>query len=489
MAEGINRMQKMMRMRARPKILLATTYEEGLALYERYRDDLLGVILDASLPRAGKTGPPRPASTSLGMLKARMPEIPVLIQSGSSRAANEAVAGVQVVDKNSPNLLAELRAFIQNQLGFGEFAFRSARGRWSSARAPDLRSLEWAIQAVPGEALTSTIEPEGSRGVADGPDRIRAGGERPAPYWRRTRRGTGENQERPARVLKAHRDKARAGVVAEFSAGELRRRPGLRPHRDRLPGRKGEGAGLHQLPHRLLRAGAPLRRREDPCPPTAVLATGVFDQFMEASGLLALRPEETDDDAITEAFLQAELPGGGRGQPLDLPGLGALPAGRAVLQPPRGRLVPALRGDLRNLHDPQQPPATRRSRLEQLCRAIKMVYASTYHSDAKAYIESTPNRLEEEKMAVVIQQVVGSSHGQYLYPDVAGVARSLNYYPMPGMKPEDGVASVALGFGKTVVDGGRCTRFCPAQPRKPLQCFSPRGLPGKRPAHLHWPWT
>jgi len=112
-------------------------------------------------------------------------------------------------------------------------------------------------------------------------------------------------------------------------------------------------------------------------------------------------------------------------------------------------------------------------RLEELSTAVKRVYASTYHADPKAYLESLPNRLEEEKMAVVIQQVVGRPHGSFLYPDFAGVGRSLNFYPMPGTSPEDGVVSVALGMGKTVVDGGRSVRFCPAHPRKPIQSFTP----------------
>jgi len=113
-------------------------------------------------------------------------------------------------------------------------------------------------------------------------------------------------------------------------------------------------------------------------------------------------------------------------------------------------------------------------RLEQLCSAVKMVYASTYHADAKAYLALTAHRLEQEKMAVVIQRVVGKVHGTYLYPDIAGVARSLNFYPMAGTRPEDGVASVALGLGKTVVEGGPCFRFSPAHPRMPIQSFSPR---------------
>jgi len=112
-------------------------------------------------------------------------------------------------------------------------------------------------------------------------------------------------------------------------------------------------------------------------------------------------------------------------------------------------------------------------RLDELSNAIKRVYASTYHADPKAYMKSLPSRLEEEKMAVVIQQVVGARHGSRLYPDLAGVGRSLNFYPVPGMKPEDGLVSVALGMGKTVVEGGRCVRFCPAYPRKPMQSFTP----------------
>lgn len=470
MSEGINRMQKMMRMRARPKIQLATTYEEGLALYERYHNDLLGVILDASFPRDGKADPSAGLDYAR-MLKAQMPEIPVLIQSGSSRAADEAVEGVQVVDKNSPSLLAELRTFIQTQLGFGEFAFRCARGT-VIGRAPDLRSLEWAVQAVPGEALTS------------------ASNQRDLVAWlmARTEFELAENVQRvlerrdegPDRlrnellqILRTHRDKARAGVVAEFSAGSFEGGRGFVRIGTGSLGGKGRGLAFVDALIDSYGLGDRFEGVKIQVPPTAVLATGVFDQFMEASGLLEMALREGDDGAITEAFLQAKLPGevvDNLWTFLDWVRYPLAVRSSSLLE---DASYQPFAGIYETYMIPNNHPDAE-VRLDQLCRAIKLVYASTYHADAKAYIESTPNRLEEEKMAVVIQQVVGRRHEQYLYPDVAGVARSLNYYPMPGMAPEEGVVSAALGFGKTVVDGGRCMRFCPAQPRKPLQCFSPQ---------------
>ena len=200
--------------------------------------------------------------------------------------------------------------------------------------------------------------------------------------------------------------------------------------------------------------------------------------------------EEQDDDRITRAFLAAELPEevvenlwaflDWVRYPLAVRSSSLLED--ASYQPFAGIYKTFM---IPNRHEDPEV------RLEELCNAVKMVYASTFHSDPKAYLEATPNRLEDEKMAVVIQQLVGREHDEYLYPDFAGVARSLNFYPMPAMRPEDGVASVALGFGKTVVEGGRCVRFSPAHPRKPHAVLYPAGLSGKFPEGVpgHGPAT
>jgi hypothetical protein len=194
---------------------------------------------------------------------------------------------------------------------------------------------------------------------------------------------------------------------------------------------------------------------------------------MESSGLMPLALNESDDEKITRAFLRAELPDevvDNLWNFLDWVRFPLAVRSSSLLE---DASVQPFAGIYQTYMIPNNHPNLE-TRLEQLCRAVKMVYASTYHADAKVYLAATPHRLEEEKMAVVIQQIVGRVHGNYLYPDVAGVARSLNFYPMPGMKPEDGVASVVLGLGKMVVDGGRCLRFSPAHPRKPMQSFSPK---------------
>ncbi len=471
MAEGVNRMQKMMRMRARPKILLATTYEEALGLYDRYRDNLLGVILDAAFPKGGELSASAGADFA-SMVRRETPDVPILMQSGSDRPEPGAVPpGVSFLDKNSPGLLGDLREFMQAFLGFGDFVFKNPDGTVVT-RAPDLRSLEWAIQLIPEDCLLF----HASRN--DFSTWLLARTEFDLANALRPRRVEEfENAEAIRRLLldalKAHRERAKAGVVAEFSSGTFEGGKGFVRIGTGSLGGKGRGlAFVNSLlsDYRLENRFTGVRIF---VPPTAVLATGVFDRFMESSGLLPMALQERDDDRITRAFLEADLPEDAVENlwafldwvryPLAVRSSSLLED--ASYQPFAGiyktYMIPN-RSD-----DPEV-------RLEELCNAVKMVYASTFHSDPKAYLESTPNRLEEEKMAVVIQQVVGREHDGYLYPDLAGVARSINFYPMPGMRPQDGVASVALGFGKTVVEGGRCVRFSPAHPRKPLQSFTPQ---------------
>jgi CheY-like chemotaxis protein len=468
MADSVTRMERIVRQRARPKILLATTYEEGERLAAEYRADLLGVILDASFPRGGRLD--RGAGVAFArMVRESMPQVPVLMQSGSRNREAAASAGVAFIDKNSPRLLAELRSFMQDQLGFGEFVFRRLDGS-VVMRAPDLRSLEWAMHAAPPESLLYHADRHDlSTWLMARTEFELAESLRPVTSeW-----GDAEAiRQAVLKILKDHRDRQRAGVVAEFHSVSFEGGSGFVRIGTGSLGGKGRGLAFVNS---LIETYKIRDRFPDVrifVPPTAVLATGVFDQFMEASGLQAFALKEQDDEAITRAFLAADFPKEVVDNlwsfldwvryPLAVRSSSLLED--ASYQPFAGiyetYMIP------NNHEDPEV-------RLAELLGAVKRVYASTYHSDAKAYIESTPNRLEEEKMAVVIQQVVGRRHEHYVYPDFAGVARSLNFYPMPGMKPEDGVASVALGLGKTVVDGGRCARFCPAHPKRPLQSFSP----------------
>jgi DNA-binding NarL/FixJ family response regulator len=469
MAEGINRMQKLLRMRARPKILLATSYEEGEALFRDYREHVLGIVVDARFPRNGRTDP-EAGSAFIRMVKDEDPDTPVLMQ--SREAENEAVAaslGVPFIHKGSQTLLHRVRDFLRTHLGFGDFVFRRPNGA-VVATARDLRGLVERLKIVPDDCLLH----HACRN--DFSTWLRARTEFDLAKALRPRkaeefRSPADLREYLLAALSRYRSQTMAGQVAEFSRETFE--AGLTFTKIGNGSLGGKGRGLAFI-NSLLNAYDIQRHVEGvhiSVPPSAVVATGIFDQFIEGSGLAPLALGEASDEEIRRAFLAARLPGT------------AVDALRAFLS--RVRYPLAVRssslledsshqpfaGIYRTYMLPNNSPDLK-VRLGELCRAIQLVYASTYYADSKSYVESTPNRLEEEKMAIVIQQVVGRRHGEYIYPDIAGVARSYDFYPMRGLHAEDGVASVALGLGRTVVDGERCVRFSPAQPNRLYQFAS-----------------
>lgn len=467
-AESANRAQRIMRMRARPKVLLARTFEESMHSFERHQNHLLGVIVDAAFPKDGKMDPTAGFSV-IRRLRERAPELPLLMQSDSQNASSAGAAGVTFIDKNSPTLLANLREFMQQHLGFGDFVFRGPDGAVIS-RAPDLRTLEWAMQAVPEADILPNVTRNDfytwlmARTEFDLAETVRT-----------IIRKTGDNPDTLRRLLleelKAFRRHSLSGVVSEYSSHTFEAGSGFVRIGDGSLGGKGRGLAFinslintYQLEHRF--PGVRIF-----VPPTVVLASGVFDQFMESSGLLSYALKETDDDKITEAFLRAKFTPDILDNLWDFLQWVRYPLAirsSSLLEDASYQPFAGIYRTFMIPNNDENPEV----RLEELRNAIKMVYASTYLADPKAYMESLPNRLEEEKMAVIIQQVVGKPHGSYLYPNFAGVARSLNFYPASGTKPEDGIVSVTLGMGKAVVDGGRCIRFCPASPTTPIQSFT-----------------
>lgn len=461
MAEGVNQMQKLMRMRARPKILLANSYEEGLALFHDHRQHVLGVIVDARFPRGGRSDPDAGMAFARAV-KAEDPDIPILMQ--SSETSNEAPAGalgVAFVQKSSPTLLREVREFMREQLGFGEFVFRRPDGA-VVATASDLRGLAEALQTIPDDSVVYHAGRNDfstwlmARTEFDLAKALRP--RRPEEF-----RTPGDLRDYLLASLNAYRNRAQAGLVAEFSGERFDPQSGFTRIGSGSLGGKGRGLAFVNSLLQAYEIEKHVPGVRIFVPPTAVVATGAFDRFMETTGLAARVLGEIDDDQVREAFLAAELPPETRD------------ALRAFLQ--RVTYPLAVRSSSLLEDSSYQPFAgiyqtymlpnndpDLEVRVGELSRAIRLVYASTFYADSKSYISATPNRLEEEKMAVVIQPVVGRRHEDYVYPDIAGVVRSYDYYPMHGLHAEDGVACVALGLGRTVVDGGRCVRFCPAQP-------------------------
>ncbi len=466
MSEGLNRMERLIRMRARPKILLASTFEDGLKLYRENKDHVLGVITDVSLPRDGKI------DRTAGLDFARMVheetwDRAVLVQSSeeSNRSLAEGI-GAQFINKNSPTLLRDVQEFVRNYLGFGDFMFRHPDGEYISS-AGDLKSLGEALHEIPEDSLmhhvtrnhfslwlmarsefdlARKLRPRGAYEFAN-PEEIRA--------WLIT-------------AIDEHLERRRSGIIAEFSKDTFH--PGGMFVRIGDGSLGGKGRGLAFINYLLNKLNY---EEEVPgvdmfVPPTTVLSTSVFDEFMKANELKSAAIAETDNDKIREMFLNASLPENAMNQLRQFLEDVHYPLAVRSSSLQEDASHQPFAGLYRTYMIPNDAEGIE-DRVEQLSCAIRMVYASTYYQDPRSYFEATPSRLEEEKMAVVIQEVVGRRHGNYIYPDFAGVARSYDYYPVTGRNAEDGVVNVALGLGKTVVDGGKCVRFSPGYPKKLYQ--------------------
>ena len=479
MTDGVNQMQKLMRMRARPKILHASNYEEAIELYRLFQDHILGMILDVRFEKEGVEYP-RAGFQLAEEILSNDPECPILFQSAEEinrKRANR--MGAAFINKNSPTLLADLREFMRDYLGFGDFVFRNPDGH-EEARAGDLRELRLALRKVSDECLSYHAERNDfstwlmARTEFDLARALR-------PQKVDDFETTGDLRSYLLLSLKQWMERYRAGQVEEFSSETFDYDTEFVKIGSGSLGGKGRGLAFINALLNIYRINDEFPEVNIFVPPTAVVTTGVFDRFMENPGLMELvfNGENADsnlssvkrDRTIARAFLEASIPEDVREML------------HAFLEEVNYPL--AVRSSSLLEDSPSYPFAGIYStymlpnnspdidvRMSQLLNAIKLVYASTYYSESVAYIETTPNRLEEEKMAVVIQQIVAREHGDAFYPNFAGVAKSYNFYPLDGMSEECGVASVALGLGGTVVDGGKCVRFSPDSPGRLYQFSS-----------------
>ncbi|MGB7498073.1 MAG: PEP/pyruvate-binding domain-containing protein [Candidatus Acidiferrum sp.] len=468
--EGVNLAHKLMRMRARPKILLASNYEEAFALAVRYQEHLLGIVSDVEFPHGGVL------SADAGFELARnvldlVGDVPIVLQTSRTAFRQRAYdQGYSFLRKGSPTFLRDLRKVLTQQFAFGDFVFRTP-DRVEVARATDLNSLEECLRTVPAESVAY----HGERNHFS--------------HWLTARTEFALAQKfRPRKVSDFSTIEDLRNNLIE-SIAEYRREQSdvligdFKPAAFQSGGsyflRIGSGSlggkarGLAFVRHLLHRRG--LVRRfpnvEVLVPPAVVVATDAFDRFLAENNLLDFAIHATDNNEIQQRFLESSLPA-------------------ALTEDLRAYLAqahyPIAVRSSSLLEDSQYQPFTGvyetfmlgnqqddpSYRLHQLTEAIKLVYASAFSRHAKAYVRATPFRLEEEKMAVILQQVVGSFFGTRFYPDFSGVARSRNFYPVPPMAFEDGIAAVALGLGRAVVDGGKCLIFCPRYPSHLVQFSS-----------------
>ena len=460
--EAANLSQKILRMRARPKILLATTGEEADAALARFHREILGVISDVEFPRGGMKE--AQAGVELARrVRALHSDVPVILH--SSRPENATLAesvGASFLLKGSSLVLAELRRVILEDFGFGDFVFRTAGGSGEAGRARDVRELEAALEAAPAESIAyHAARNHFSRWLKARTEFALAEALRP----RRIEDYAGIEALRADLIstIASYRDERAQLVVADFDRASPEPPAGFR----RLGGGSlgGKARGLAFVRRLLAESG--LRRRfaqvDISVPDAIVLATDLFDRFLDDNALRDFAIDCADDDEIARRFAAGRLP---EETVRDLAAFLAeadVPLAvrsSSLLEDSHHLPFTGVYDTLMLANDADRPE----ERLAALETAIRRVYASTFSRRAKEYLAATSYRLEEEKMAVIVQRVVGARHDARFYPDFAGVARSHNFYPAPPARSEDGLAVVALGLGRSVVEGGPALRFCPRHP-------------------------
>ena len=472
--EGINVAHKLVRQRARPKILLCSDYEDAALQAMDYRDNLLAVVSDVQFPRAG--APDENAGFELAhMIRESVPDVPIVLHSSHTEYRSRAHAeGFAFLQKRSPTFLRDFRRLLTQQCAFGDFVFRLPDGT-EVARASDLNTLEEKLHTVPAESLGYHSE------------------RNHFSRWLTARTEFAVAQKlRPRKVsdfanlevlrqdliqsINEYRREQSEFLIGDFHAATFKAGDAffLRIGSGSLGGK---ARGLAFVRHLLYKRGFSRRFPgvQVTVPPALVLSTDVFDRFLAENNLLDFAIHCNDDAEIQRRFLAAPLP---------------LILREDLLAFLNEVTYPLAVRSSSLLEDSQYQPFTGvyetfmlgnhqadiQVRLARLTEAIQLIYASTFSQHAKAYVRATPYRTEEEKMAVILQRVVGGEHGDRFYPDFSGVVRSRNFYPVPPMAPEDGVAAVALGMGREVVEGGKCLTFCPRYPRNLVQFSSVKDI-------------
>jgi phosphoenolpyruvate synthase/pyruvate phosphate dikinase/CheY-like chemotaxis protein len=469
-SEGINLSHKFLRTVARPKILLCQTYEEAWHYYETYKEHILGVISDIDFPRDGK--PDHGAGLAFAKaIRSGNPELPIMLQSLTSDYEAEARGlHLSFMAKDSPNTALQLRQFMTQYFSFGDFIFRTPDGR-EVGRASDLKSLREQLQYVPEESIRYHAERNHFSNW------LKARTE----FWL-------AHKVRPRKVsdfptveglrndlissLGAYSRLQQRGLIMEFSKDAFDPETSLARIGGGSLGGKARGLGFVNT----LINNYDVRRQFEgvqiAVPPAVVLGTDLFDRFLDESNLRKFALESNDDVETTRKFLESGI------FPENF--LGDLAAFLHLVREPLAVRSSSLLEDSQyhpfaGVYETYMIPNDHPDpfvRLGQLVTTIKRVYASTFYQCAKDYFKVTDYRLEEEKMSVIVQKMVGAQHGKRFYPDFSGVAKSYNYYPVPPQRALDGIVSVALGLGKTIVDGGVTVRFCPKYPDHLLQFFS-----------------
>ena len=473
MKEALNEHQKMLRMRGRPKILLAKTYDEALDLYKRFKFNLLGIISDVSY----KVNEKRDNKTKAGLklckfVREEDPHMPFLLQSSEIKNAEYAKRlGVGFIHKYSKTLSIELRNFIIRNFAFGEFIFYDPDSKKEIARASDLQSLQHLILRIPDKVLAYHVAKN------DFSKWLNARAIFPVAQLFKFLRSEDFQDLDSIRTyiyeaISSFRISKGRGVIAQFDKSSFDEYMAFSRIGDGSIGGKARGLAFinslikkHKLFNRFENAVITIPR-------TVVLSTDIFDEFMESNSLYKIGLSDAPDEEILEKFVEAKLPGYLH---QDLYAIVNVVENPIAIRS-SSKLEDSHYQPFAGIYSTYMIPTIKNDHaltIRMLSKAIKSVYASVYFKSSKAYMQATANVIDEEKMGIILQEVCGTQKQNYFYPTLSGVARSINFYPVAPEKSSDGIANIAYGLGKYIVDGGVSLRFSPKFPQKILQLSIP----------------
>lgn len=464
--EALNEHQRTLRMRGRPKIVLARTYEEAMELYNKYQDNILGIVSDARFPHGGEIDP-KAGLTFLTEVRSRNPFVPLILESAeeSNREFTQHVNAV-FIDKNSKKMNIDLREAVAENFGFGDFIFRNPHTKEEVARVHNLKELQNVVFSIPAESFLYHISRNHisrwlySRAIFPVAEFLKQ------ITWE-SLKDIDAHREIIFEAIVKYRKMKNQGVVAVFQRDRFDRYSNFARIGDGSLG--GKGRGLAFIDNMVKRHAEfdEFENAQVVIPKTVVLCTDIFDEFMDSNNLYQLALSDASDDEILRHFLRAKLP--------DRLVEDFFAFFDVVKSPIAIRSSSLLEDShyqpFAGIYSTYMIPylSDKYEMLRMLSDAIKGVYASVYYKDSKAYMQATSNVIDQEKMAVILQEVVGTQYGDHYYPSISGVARSVNYYPINDEQAEEGTVSLALGLGKYIVDGGLTLRVCPYHPDKVLQ--------------------
>ncbi len=462
--EALNSQAEMLRMRGRPKVLLARNYEEAWSLYEKYKDNMLGVISDRRFDKDGKEDP-EAGQKLLYNIREADEYLPLILQTSEPNITTT-TKGIRILDKNSKKFNVDLRNTIAEHFGFGDFLFRNPDTNEVVCRVRNLKELQDNIFKIPENSMHYHVSRNhmsrwlAARAIFPVSEFLKH------ITWHKLQ-DVDKHRQIIFDAIVAYRHMKNFGVVAVFNKDRFDTYSHFARIGDGSLGGKGRGLAFLDNIVKNHEAFRKFPSAKVSIPKTVVLCTDLFDQFMDRNHLWERALSDASDAEILQDFLAAELPES------------LIEDFGTIIEATQKPLAIRSSSLLEDSH--YQPFAgiystymipyseNREQMLRDLSNAVKGVYASVYYRDSKAYMTATQNVIDQEKMAVIIQEVVGQQFGERYYPNISGVLRSLNYYPVGDEKPEEGIASLALGLGKYIVDGGQSLRVSPYHPAQVMQ--------------------